>query len=247
MLLGGREDVEDAAAHRELAAALDEVGAGVGGGREVLDDPLERRLVTGVERDRAQVAQPRDDRLEDGAHRRDDDGERAVGVVAVVGVREPAQHRQALADGVAARAQPFVRERLPRGEQPDDARAEARLEGRLEVLGLATGGGDGQDGGARGGRGQDRDDGGTGARRGGRDDLRGGDREGLPEARGAGESGDTGAQVGQRGHPSQPSRADRRPPHRGPAPAAQTPGVPDEVSSGAAAEGATCFLRDFLR
>jgi hypothetical protein len=28
---------------------------------------------------------------------------------------------------------------------------------------------------------------------------------------------------------------------------AQAPGVPDEVSSGAAEVGATCFLRDFLR
>ena len=42
VLLGGREDVEDAAAHGELAAALDEVGAGVGGRREGLDDLLER-------------------------------------------------------------------------------------------------------------------------------------------------------------------------------------------------------------
>ena len=73
VLLGGREDVEDAAAHGELAAALDEVGAGVGGRREVLDDLLERRLVAGLERDRAQVAQALGDRLEHGAHRRDDD------------------------------------------------------------------------------------------------------------------------------------------------------------------------------
>ena len=130
VLLGGREDVEDAAAHGELAAALDEVGAGVGGRREVLDDPLERGLVAGLERDRAQVAQTRDDGLEDGAHRRDDDRERAVALVALVGVREPAQHRQPLADGVAARAQPLVREGLPRREQPDDAGAEASPRGQ---------------------------------------------------------------------------------------------------------------------
>ena len=42
VVLGGREDVEDAAAHGELAAPLDQVGAGVGRGREVLDDLLER-------------------------------------------------------------------------------------------------------------------------------------------------------------------------------------------------------------
>ena len=180
VLLGGREDVEDAATHGELAAALDEVGAGVGGRREVLDDPLEGGLVAGLERDRAQVAQTGDDGLEDRPHRRDDDRERAVGLVALVGVGQPAQHRQALADGVAAGAQPLVREGLPRGEQPDDAGAEGRLEGRLEVLGLATGGGDGQHRGTGRARGQRCHDGGPGARRGRRDDLRGRAPRGPP-------------------------------------------------------------------
>ena len=57
VLLGRREDVEDAAAHGELAAPLDQVGAGVGRGREVLDDLLEGRLVAGLERDRLEVAE----------------------------------------------------------------------------------------------------------------------------------------------------------------------------------------------
>ena len=48
VLLGGREDVEDAAAHGELAPALDEVGARVGGGGQGLDDVLQRRLVAGL-------------------------------------------------------------------------------------------------------------------------------------------------------------------------------------------------------
>ncbi len=57
VLLGGREDVEDAAAHGELAAPLDEVGAGVGRRGQRLDDLLERDVVAGLERDRRQVAQ----------------------------------------------------------------------------------------------------------------------------------------------------------------------------------------------
>ena len=45
VLLGRREDVEDAAAHGELAAPLDQVGAGVGRRGERLDDVLQRALV----------------------------------------------------------------------------------------------------------------------------------------------------------------------------------------------------------
>ena len=119
VLLGGREDVEDAAAHGELAAPLDQVGAGVGGRREGLDDLLEGRLVAGLQRDRREVAQALGDRLEHRTHRGDDDDERAVAGVAGVGVGEPAQHGQPLADGVAARAEPLVRQGLPGGEVGD--------------------------------------------------------------------------------------------------------------------------------
>ena len=83
------------------------------------------------------------------AHRGDDHRQRAVGVVAGVGVGQPAQHRQALADGVAARAEPLVRQRLPargtgrRHRRPGSPRASA-----VQVLGLAAGGGDGEDRGA---------------------------------------------------------------------------------------------------
>ena len=41
MLLGGREDVDDAAAHRELTAPLDQVDAHVGGRGQVAHQPLE--------------------------------------------------------------------------------------------------------------------------------------------------------------------------------------------------------------
>jgi hypothetical protein len=86
VLLGGREDVEDAAADGELAAALDEVRAGVGRGGEPLDDVLERDVVPRPQRHRLEVAEPAHERLQDGAHRRDDDRDRA-GVPAVLRAR----------------------------------------------------------------------------------------------------------------------------------------------------------------
>ena len=59
VLLGRREHVEDAAAHRELAAPLDQVDPGVGGRREPRDHLVEVDLVAGAQRDRLQVAEAR--------------------------------------------------------------------------------------------------------------------------------------------------------------------------------------------
>ncbi len=54
VFLGRREDVEDAAAHREVAAALDQFGAGVAGVDEVGDDVGElAAAVAGAQHDRA--------------------------------------------------------------------------------------------------------------------------------------------------------------------------------------------------
>ncbi len=183
VLLGGREDVEDAAAHRELPAALDEVGAGVGRAREALDDLLERGLVAGAQGDGAQLAQPLGDRLEHGPHRGDDDGRRTVPVVGGLRVGQAPEHRQALADGVAARAESLVRERLPRGEVGDRPGAEAGLEGGLEVLRLASRRGDGEDGGAAVRRGEGGDEEVAGPRRGRGDDLGTAGRRGPPTRR----------------------------------------------------------------
>ena len=214
VLLGGREDVEDAPAHGELAAPLDEVGAGVGSAREVLDDLLERAFVAGLERHRAQVTQALGDRLEDGSHGGHDDGERAVGGVPGIRVGEAPEHGQSLTDGVAARAEPLVREGLPAGEEPDAPLPQAGLEGGLEVLGLAAGRGDGEHGGAgrRGARGEGGDEERAGAGRCSGGDLCAGDGQGLPKAFGAREGGDAGAQGGQRGHREHCSRAGRHSP-----------------------------------
>ena len=65
------------------------------------------RSSTGLE-----VGEALDLRLEHRAHRGHHDPQRAVAGVGA-GVHQPAQHRQPPADGVAARAEPLVRQRLP--------------------------------------------------------------------------------------------------------------------------------------
>ena len=140
VVLGGWEDVEDTAAHGELAAPLHEVGAGVCRGREVGDDLLQGCLLTRAEGHRAQVAQSLHHRLENRAHRRDDDVEGAVRRVVGIGVAQAAQHGEALADGVAARTEPLVGQRLPGREVGDGVGVEEAAQGGAEVLGLPRGG-----------------------------------------------------------------------------------------------------------
>ena len=139
VLLGGREDVDDAAADRELAAPLDQVDAGVRRVGQPLHDVLHRRGLAGHQLDRLEVAEPLDLRLQHRADRGDDDLERAV---VRVGVGQPAQDREPAADGVAARAEPLVRQRLPARVERDGVGVEQRTELLDEVLGLADGGGD---------------------------------------------------------------------------------------------------------
>jgi hypothetical protein len=140
VLLGGREDVEDAAAHGELAALGHQVDASVGDVDEALDDRVEVVRLAGGKLDRLQVAQALELRLEHGPHRRDHHARRAVGA----GVREAAQHREPPADGVGPRRQALVRQRLP-GRVDDDAPGRHEAAQRVgEVVGLAAGRGDRQ-------------------------------------------------------------------------------------------------------
>ena len=138
VLLGRREDVDDAAADRELATPLDHVhphvrGPDQGGGQlgeiDVLADGEPYRL---------QVAEPLDLRLQHAADRGDHHFRRWELVVA----GEPAEHREPTADRVRPRAQPFVRQRLPGRVVDDLVGSEQALQGLGEVLGLAEGGGD---------------------------------------------------------------------------------------------------------
>ena len=94
VLLGGREDVEDAAADGELAALLDQVHAGVRRVGERRDDVVELDLLAGDELDRHQVGEALDLRLQHRAHRGDDD---------VAAARSPAPRRGGRA-GAARRA-----------------------------------------------------------------------------------------------------------------------------------------------
>ena len=77
VLLGRREDVEDAAAHGEVAALLDQLDAGVAGRDQSRDDRRSRSaVVAGAQLDRLQLAEARHLRLQHRAHRRHDDRSR---------------------------------------------------------------------------------------------------------------------------------------------------------------------------
>ena len=140
VLLGGREDVEYASAHGELAAPLDQVSTHIGGSGERLDNVLERHLVADPEGDRHQVAQPLDQRLQQGTNRSHHNSQRTVCRVARFGMGEPAQHGQPPANGVAAGAQPLVRQSLPAGEVRHDVSRKKATQRGDQVLGLTTSG-----------------------------------------------------------------------------------------------------------
>ncbi|CAM5741973.1 hypothetical protein SALBM311S_06830 [Streptomyces alboniger] len=138
MFLGGREHIEDATANGELAALLDELHARVRGGGEGVDDLAEVGGPTGPQRDRFQVTKALDLRLEHGTDGGHDDGDRAG--LRVVGARvgEAAQDGEATAHGVAAGAEPLVREGLPGRVVHDALRGEQRAQGRGQVLRLTA-------------------------------------------------------------------------------------------------------------
>jgi hypothetical protein len=149
MLLGGREHIQDAAAHSELAALGDQVDAGVGDVDEALHDLVEVVRPAGGKFDRFEVAEALELRLEHRAHRSDHHARRPVGAR----VREPAQHREAPAHGVRPRGEALVRQRLP-GRVDDDAFClHETAEGLGEVVGLAAGRGDREHRRGRGDRG----------------------------------------------------------------------------------------------
>ena len=138
VLLGRREDVHDPAADRELAAPLDQVDAGVRRIRQAAYDVVEVDRVALGQGDRFEVSEPLDLWLEYRADRCHDHPEWTV-VHRRAGVTDPAENRQAAADRVAARAQPFVREGLPAGVVADQAGVDQVTELGDEVLGLAGG------------------------------------------------------------------------------------------------------------
>ena len=142
VLLRGREDVDDAAADRHLTAPLHQVRPHVAD----VDKPGQHLVqVAGVafgHRDRLHVGQSADDRLEQGAHRSDQDGDRGSTGTGRIGVGEPTQHRQAPAHRVRPRGEPLVRQGLPGREHGHPLRGQQRAEPRGEIVGLPRGRGD---------------------------------------------------------------------------------------------------------
>ena len=139
VLGGGREDVDDPAAHGELAARRDHLDPRVG----QLDEPHQQGVeVVGVadaQRHRLEPAQAGGDRLDEAARGGDDQARRVVG-------GEAAEHREPAADGVRARREALVRQGLPAGQHGDGCAIDQIRGGGAQVLGLAVGGGDGEHG-----------------------------------------------------------------------------------------------------
>jgi hypothetical protein len=146
--VGGREDVDDPAAHGVLAAPLHHVGARVGGGLQRADEVVEVDAVADAQADRLEVRHPGDDRLQQRAdgHRHD---ARAGGARLVARVDEAAQGGQAPGDRVRAGREPLVREGLPRREGGDVVGGQELGDLAGEVVRVLAGGGHEHDRAAR--------------------------------------------------------------------------------------------------
>ena len=116
MFGGGREDVEDAAAHRELSAAAHHVDPGVGEFDQACGKVVEAQLGSHPQCHRLDLGQVGGHRLQQRAHRRHHHRQRGP-QVRIVRVDQPAQQHHPRADGVHTGRQPFMRKRLPGREQ----------------------------------------------------------------------------------------------------------------------------------
>ena len=141
VVLGRREDVKNPAAHRELPATLDHVDPGVRRVHQPTRKIVEVHLVTGRHLDRFEVAEPRDDRLQQSPHRHDEHPDRARRPVRRR-MGEPAEHRQAVGHGVGPGRQPLVRERLPRGQHGHLVIGQVAAQRRSQLVAVPAGRGD---------------------------------------------------------------------------------------------------------
>ena len=138
MIGRGREDVDDAAAHRELSSARDHVDPRVGEFGQPLREALDLAVVTDGQLHRFDVPEAFGQRLEEGAHRRDDECQ----FPARNGMCQAAEDLKALAHRVRPRGQLLVRQGLPAGEDRDRRLRNPVGQGRGKVLGLSRGRGD---------------------------------------------------------------------------------------------------------
>jgi hypothetical protein len=146
VLLGGREDVEDAAPHGELASLLNQFHSGIGDVDESADDRVEPAvdILAGGQGDRLEVAQPGHLRLQQAADGSHNDVERAGRRVVRARVGQPAEHREAPSDGVRPGRQALVRQGLPAGVEGDTILGQEAGQGGHQVFGLPAGGRHGQ-------------------------------------------------------------------------------------------------------
>ncbi len=121
--LGRREHVQDAAAQSELAAPLHQIGTGVADAHQLAGQLGRIGLTADPDGDRFGVGGLHGDRLQQGPHRHHDHC-RHRGGRSVAGPAHPTQHRHATTDHIRRRAQPFVRQRLPRREHCNRGRVE---------------------------------------------------------------------------------------------------------------------------
>ena len=140
VVLGGREDVDDAAAHRELAATLHQVDPLVGGGHQVGGQLAHFVLSPSAQPDRTQLGQPGNLRLQHRPDRRHHDS----GGRGLIAPGDAAQHLQAAAHGVGAGAETLVRQGLPSRVVDDLVVVQQRDERGGELLRLAECRGDHQ-------------------------------------------------------------------------------------------------------
>ena len=135
MRLCGREDVDDPAAHCELTAALDHVHASVCRTDEILFELLDVHEVADPQAYRLQFAKPLRDRLQQGTHRHDQHRQFRE----LLGVGKAALYQQPLGNGVRARGEPLVRQRLPRWKDLHRLTRQICAQGALKFLGAAAG------------------------------------------------------------------------------------------------------------
>ena len=141
MLGSRREDVDDAATHREVAAALDQIDAGVSPEHQCGDDAVDVDVRTLQQHDRIKVGEAADQGLQHGSNR----GAHDAQGVALRRMHDPLQGGDTCTRRVGRGAEPLVRQRLPRGKDDGASLAELILDRIRDVLSLARSGRDDKD------------------------------------------------------------------------------------------------------
>ena len=131
---GRREDVDDRAAHRDLAAMLDLILTAVARVHEAADELVAVAALADLDLDRLDLLDVGAEALDERPDRRDDHVGRPVGL------EQPPDRAQAAAHRLDPGAHPLERQRLPRGEQVDAVGAEERREVVGEALAVGRGG-----------------------------------------------------------------------------------------------------------